>query len=129
MARSQTVKSANLSDAVAKILNEYAEDFNRDLAAINVSIARETAKKLKAESRAKYKGTGYYSSGWTVTTENTRLTKKAIVHNGKAPGLPHLLEYGHLTRGGKRAVPGRPHIQGVEEEAVRLYEREVLSKL
>jgi hypothetical protein len=55
-----------------------------------------------------------------------------IIYN-EHPGLPHLLEYGHVSRNGTGRtygeVPGHEHIQPVEEEMVRDFERKVVEAL
>lgn len=128
---SRTVKPIDLSAAVEKILNAYGDDMRDNLAAITLSVARSTAKKLTQESRHKTGGSGKYAKGWGVTTENTRLTKRSVVHNKSTPGLPHLLEHGHIMANGKRGgvARGGPHIGAVEQEAVALYQKEVKSQL
>ena len=124
----QAINPGNLSDAVQKILKHYEDDLNGNLAAVTLSVARETAKRLNRAAKAKIKGTGEYVKGWGTTTQNERLTKKAVVHHKTEPGLPHLLEYGHIALNGKR-VGMRPHIADVENEVVELYQKEILSKL
>ena len=61
-----------------------------------------------------------------------RLSTTVTIYNDH-PGLPHLLEYGHVTRNGTKQTfpptPAHQHIAPVAEELVETFEREVVSKL
>ena len=127
------VKADALSEAVEKILDQYAEDVSGNLEEINKKVAQAGVKELRSASASAVGGSGKYAKGWAVTVENERLKKTAVIHHKTMPGLPHLLEHGHITkRNGKRVypdTPAHPHIADVERNIVELYEREVLSKL
>lgn len=127
------VKANDLSGAVEKILDKYVEDVNGNLEDINKKVAQAGVKELRSASASAVKGSGKYAKGWAVTSENERLKKTSVIHHKTMPGLPHLLEHGHITkRNGKRVypdTPAHPHIADVERNIVELYEREVLSKL
>ena len=127
------VKAEQLSDAVEKILDQYANEVNGNLEDINKKVAQAGVKELRSASASAVKGSGKYAKGWAVTVENERLKKTAVIHHKTMPGLPHLLEHGHITkRNGKRVypdTPAHPHIADVERNIVENYEREVLSKL
>ena len=124
----RAINPGNLSDEVQKILKQYGDDVAENLQEITVSVAKATAKKLNRVSKQKIGGTGYYSKGWGVTEEHSRIRKTAVVHHKTEPGLPHLLEYGHIATNGKR-VGQREHIADVEREVLEEYQKEVLSKL
>lgn len=127
------VKANDLSGAVEKILDQYAEDVSGNLEEINKKVAQAGVKELRSASASAVGGSGKYAKGWAVTVENERLKKTAVIHHKTMPGLPHLLEHGHITkRNGKRVypdTPAHPHIADVERNIVENYEREVLSKL
>ena len=127
------VKADALSEAVEKILDQYAEDVSGNLEEINKKVAQAGVKELRSASASAVGGSGKYAKGWAVTVENERLKKTAVIHHKTMPGLPHLLEHGHITkRNGKRVypdTPAHPHIAEVERNIVENYEREVLSKL
>lgn len=124
---------ADLGKEVDKILNKYAEDIRGDLEKVTKEVAQKGVKEMRSASSSAVKGTGKYAKGWAVTMENERLTKTAVIHHKTMPGLPHLLEHGHITkRNGKRVypdTPAHPHIADVENRITELYEREVISKL
>lgn len=121
-----------LSEALTKVLNEYAADVQNNLDAITKDMGQKGAQALRQKSKETFDGTGKYASGWTYTVENLRTGARVTIHN-KLPGLPHLLEFGHVTRNGTgRTYPRTPaheHIAPVADEIVRTFEQEVKSKL
>lgn len=106
-----------LAAEVQKILDDYGGDVTRLTKETVRKIGTKGVQALKSSSNI-FKGSGKYAAGWTKKVEETRLGAKATLYNGKVPGLPHLLEHGHAKRGGGR-VPGRVHIQPVEEELTK----------
>ena len=125
-------KPGNLSADIQKILSQYEDDVNKNLKEITKKIAKKGAQKLNAASKKAVGGTGKYAKGWSVTEEETRISKTAVIHHKTMPGLPHLLEHGHIAVvNGKRVGEARPHqhILPIEEELVSEFEKEVLSKL
>lgn len=125
MAKKVTIDT--LDDEIKKILNEYQNDTTNRLAEITKAVGRKGVQALKNESQATFNGDKYYK-GWGYTVNSQRLYTIVTIHNKKLPGLPHLLEYGHAKVGGGR-VEGRAHIAPVENELIRDYEKEVVSKL
>lgn len=106
-------KINNLADEITRVLREYTEDIEEGMKEARDTIAKESVKKLKANSP---KLTGDYRKGWRVKTEGT----KKIIHNKTDYQLTHLLEHGHANRDGSRTAP-RVHIKPVEEEAIKEY--------
>ena len=120
-----------LGAEVEKILAKYNDEINENIDKIRKQVAQKGAQALRNESKAKFKGSGEYAKGWTVTEVKHPNYTSAVIHNKKA-GLPHLLEHGHvLIRGGRVAgrVQGREHIAPVEEKLIQEFENEVVSKL
>lgn len=122
-----------LKEAAAKILSEYGEAVGANCAEVAEKLAKKGAQTLKAVSREKF-GNGDYAKGWAVDTKKTsrQLDWTSTIYN-KSPGLPHLLEYGHVTRNGTGRVyprtPAHEHIKPVEDELIQTYESEVKAKL
>lgn len=116
-----------LSSEVSKILAKYGNSVQENLADITKDMAKQGTKTLKAQSRSMF-GSGRYANGWTNRFITGRFSAQGIMYNGDVPGLPHLLENGHANRNGGR-TPGRAHIKPVEEQLVREFENEVMSKL
>lgn len=112
---------------VQKILQEYGDSVKDNLDIVTKAVARKGAQAVK-RAAGQFGGGGDYAKGWTATIEVSRLKVEAAIHNKRKPGLPHLLENGHALRNGGRA-PGRVHIAPVEEQIVKEYENEVLSKI
>lgn len=127
-----------LNEAIAGILNEYAGEIAGNVGEIAAQMGQKGAQALRQKSREVFpvdKGrsiTGEYAKGWTYKTEQTRTGTTATIYNTH-PALPHLLEYGHVTRNGTgRTFPRTPvheHIAPVADELTGAFEQEVLSKL
>ena len=125
-----------LGDAIAGILDEYADQVNASVGEIAEKLAKKGTQTLRNVSKSEFKGgTGKYAKGWSVETTGKRhrqLEQSSVIYN-KHPGMPHLLEYGHVIRNGTNRVygkvPGREHIAPVEEKLVETFVKEVMAKL
>ena len=122
-----------LSSAISGILTDYADEIDQNVDEIVAQMGKKGAQALKKEARQAFpKGTGEYAKGWKSQVNKERLSTTAIIYNDH-PGLPHLLEYGHVTRNGTGRiygeVRGREHIEPVADELSEIFEREVMSKL
>ena len=73
-------------------------------------------------------GTGKYRKGWKTKVEESRLSIEGTVYNGAAPGLTHLLEFGHVKQNGGR-TRAFPHIAEVNDKAQEEFEKELIAKL
>lgn len=129
----RTVGVDGLAAAVNAVLDEYVDSVKENLDVITKEVAKAGVKALKAESRSAVGGTGKYASGWKAEVKSGNLGVEGVLYNGKLPGLPHLLEHGHVSRNGTgRTFPyvsARPHIAKVEQELIKQFETEVMSKL
>lgn len=122
-----------LNDAISGILSEYAEDIDGNLGRIVEEMGKKGAQALKNQSRQQFPaGSGKYASGWKAQTDRGRMNTTSTIYN-EYPGLPHLLEYGHVSRNGTGrvygSVPGREHIKTIADELVQTFEDEVVAKL
>lgn len=122
-----------LGEAISGILSEYEADIQGNLERIVPEIGKKGAQALKASARkALNKDTGEYVKGWKYQVNKQRLSTTVTIYNDH-PSLPHLLEYGHVTRNGTKRTfpptPAHPHIAPVAEALVETFEREVVSKL
>ena len=125
-----------LDDAIGDILKEYEGQVEKSIGEIADKLAKKGAQTLRSQSRATFRnGTGKYAKGWKAETsgkKHRQLEQSSVIYNDN-PGLPHLLEHGHVTRNGTGRVygrtPGHEHIAPVEAELVEAFEREVLAKL
>ena len=113
-----------LSAEIASILSDYGDDVKSSMDGVVKKVTKAGAKALRAASKRSFGGSGAYAKGWTSTVETGRRSSQGIIYNKDLPGLPHLLEHGHLNRDGSR-TPGRLHIAPVEEQIVEDFVKEV----
>ena len=106
------VGAEGLEAALDKILNDYSNDVGKSLEKVIEKAGKAGAKALRESSPIR---TGNYAKGWTAKTERAGLLTTSTIHNKTAPGLAHLLEYGHAKRGGGRTRP-IIHIKPIEEQ-------------
>ena len=132
MASRRKVTLENLDKAIADILNQYQGEVVDKTKEITAVVTKTGAQALKNESLTQFNNVdlprGRYGSGWTSQVETGRFSAQGTIYNSKYPGLPHLLEYGHLNRDGSR-TPGRPHIEPVEEQLEQLLMQGLEGKL
>ena len=122
-----------LADAISDILEEYAGEIEDNVEEIVEQLGKKGAQAMRAKSREAFpRGTGEYAKGWKSQVNRERLHTTAVIYNDH-PALPHLLEYGHVTRNGTGRVfpdtPAHEHIAPVAEELGNTFEREVLNRL
>lgn len=110
-----------LAETIDKVLAEYGTEVTglaKD-AVKAVTKAGVAAVKAEAKSKLDVNGSSEYVMGWTSTVETGRVSAQGTIYNRKVPGLPHLLEYGHVSRNGTGRtfgrVPGRVHIAPVQK--------------
>lgn len=108
-----TIQPDSLQSAISEILDEYQEDVREAVDASIVEVAKSGAKVLKTAGT--FGGSGKYKKSWASKIEKTRIDTTATLYN-KMPGLPHLLEFGHLDKFGRRVARPYPHIAPVNEE-------------
>lgn len=125
-----------LADAVKDVLDEYAQEVTLTTQGIVSTVTKQGVKALQSESAATF-GTAKnrkkkYAKTWTSSVETGRLSAQGTIFNTQ-PGLPHLLENGHVSRNGTGrtfgTVPGRQHIKPVEDEVYRLINQEIQRRL
>lgn len=104
----------------AKILSDYKEEIKEEISIVGDKVAKKTVSNLRKNSPKRKNNGGDYAKGWRITT----IKDKKIIHNKTEYHLTHLLENGHAKVNGGR-VPGIPHIQLAEEQAVKEYINEV----
>lgn len=113
-----------IDKAIIKYLEEYSEEVMHATEHIIGDLAKDSVKKLKAES-PKRKGSSKheYSKGWTYELDKKRLSVGATIYGKKGTyNLAHLLEHGHAVRSGGRTVgkaSAYPHIANVEQWAIK----------
>lgn len=110
----------DLSVEISEVLEEYNQKSKQVLEDITRKTARKTANRLNSVS-PKSRGRSGYAGGWSVRNEGGFNGVKSTVYNRKAPGLAHLLEFGHDVKNqygrakrGKRRTRAISHIKPCE---------------
>lgn len=125
-------KIDNLDVAVSQIIKEYKDTCKEKVNKAVRKTANDLRNNLQSYSPVH---TGKYKAGWTTTkTGETLESIEITVHNKAKPGLPHLLEFGHVKcspRTGKvlGMTPARPHIARHAEHARQQLAEEVEAAL
>ena len=119
---SKTVDVNEFARAVAEELESYRQDVTDGVKDAVKDAADQCCDEIRQNSPRKK---GKYRRGWRTKTdfenaEDIRIT----VHNKTSYQLTHLLENGHVKRGGGR-VAGKPHIRPAEQHAEKKLLREV----
>lgn len=130
MASRVRIRPEQLEGEIEKILSEFNGEIEDNLEIITAQVAKKGVQALKTKAKETFNGNRYWKS-WTSTKEKYKHYVSVVIHS-KMPGMPHLLEHGHaLVLGGRKVgrVDGRDHIATVEEELIKNYEEEVISKL
>lgn len=115
-----------LAAQITAILNEYADGVTTGVKDAVKKTTKDGAKMVKKEAVKKF-GNGPYAKSWTYKVETERLGSNGVIYS-KKPGLPHLLENGHMLRNG-RFWQGKPHISTAEEKIVEEFEEEVIKSI
>lgn len=116
----------DLADLVMDGLSEYSELADT---AMKKAVRKTAASVRKEISENAPKRTGDYAKSWATkkVTENSHKLE-ITVHSKNRYQLAHLLEKGHVKRGGGR-VNGKPHIAPAEENGADLLESLIKKEL
>lgn len=109
----------DLTKQINQILQEYADEVERDILKVEEDVTKEAVKKLKQTSPKADRNGGHrhYADDWTVDNESKKKYARFVIKN-KQYQLTHLLENGHdVVSHGKKSghVNGQKHIKPVEE--------------
>lgn len=102
----------SLDAAIKYLMRQYGEEVNDQLKSDLQYVGELTANEV---SRMSPRRTGKYGPGWDYSFSARGGEFKVVVHNTSKPSLTHLLEKGHMTRGGGHWVSGRKHIEPAYE--------------
>lgn len=123
------VSPGGLGGAVSDILRQYSDDIVKEMPEAVKQAAKTAVKQLKGSAPSR---TGKYKGSFkTKTTESTSSLTTVEVYSSK-PGLPHLLEFGHVIRNRTGKVYGVtrafPHWAPAEEAASEELEKLIREK-
>lgn len=122
------IRVDELAEAMMAELEEYVGLAPEAFEAAGKAAGKKAVKQLKNTSPGK----GDYHKNWKVKTTKTRTGASTTIYQGKKPGLPHLLEYGHpIVRGGRTVGQAKafPHIAAAQETAIKAYENELKERM
>ncbi|MDR1014737.1 MAG: HK97 gp10 family phage protein [Coriobacteriales bacterium] len=109
-----------LAAAVDAVLREYGYALAGALDDAANRAALECASEVSAASPRR---TGRYAGSWTYEKSDRGNGHVATVYNRNRPQLTHLLEHGHMKRGGTGRVPGVPHIAPAADRCAEEFPR------
>ncbi len=120
------INSQRLADVINGYLEEYGASVREAIETSSKQVAKDVVKELKQGGG--FGGTGEFNKGWTSKTEQTRFGAETVVYNKTAPGLAHLLEFGHAKMNGGRTKAFNfiaPVNDSIEEKFVRAFEQSI----
>lgn len=104
----------DLGNAVMRELTEYCDMADREVKKTVEEVGNHVKEEIMAKAPVR---TGKYRKSWTVTKQSeTKESLVVTVHSRTRYRLTHLLEKGHVKRGGGR-VKAIPHIAPAEAAA------------
>lgn len=107
----------DLSREIAKQLAIYTREVKEGMEEAKAQSSKNLVKELRQTSP---KQTGDYRKGWRTK----KVGNAMVVYNKTDYQLTHLLEKGHVKRGGGR-VGAKVHIRPAEEKAIAEFLKEV----
>lgn len=106
-----------MADAIIRELAEYSESVKEEMQQAADDLTKDGVSMLQSSSPER---TGKYARSWARKKTKTGY----VIHNKNHYRLTHLLEHGHVKRGGGR-VAAKAHIRPVEERLVEQFTRRV----
>ena len=111
-----------MASVIMDSLKEYADLATDDLKAAVKKTGNEVRKQIQSTAP---KASGKYSKSWSVkTTKESSNGIEVTVYSRNRYQLAHLLEFGHVKRGGGR-VAARPHIAAAEQAGIESFEQAI----
>lgn len=117
----KVVKTEELAVEIARAIAEYTDGVASAIEAEVDATSKVIVDDIKANAPRK---TGEYAKGWTRRKGTQPGTISYTIYNRKKPQLTHLLEHGHVKKGGGR-VEGRPHIGPAVDKHIPAMERRI----
>ena len=109
---SQKVSIEEMDKAIMQEMEKYANMASDELKGAIKGTAKDVKKDIQDNAP---KNTGAYKKSWTIKNiHEDSNSVDLVVHSRNRYQIAHLLEYGHVKRGGGR-VKAKPHIKDAEE--------------
>lgn len=118
---SKAISIDELAVEITQAIAEYTEDVVAAIEAEVDATSKVIVDDIKANAPRK---TGEYARGWTRRKGTQPGTISYTIYNRSKPQLTHLLEHGHVKKGGGR-VEGRPHIGPAVDKHIPAMERRI----
>lgn len=123
---SRNVSINEMGEAIMEELEKYSKLATDDLKAAVKETAASVRKDIQAGAPV---DTGKYKKSWSVKNmHEDSQSIDLVVHSRNRYQLAHLLEHGHVKRGGGR-VPAQPHIASAEERGNEKFVNTIKQKL
>lgn len=114
-----------LASEITLAVKEYTENVTEAIGQELDERSKQMVQDIKASPEWKDgSGDKKYRKGWTRKKTSTGGLVEFVVYNKTKPGLAHLLENGHVKRGGGR-VASRPHIRPAYDRNIPELERRI----
>lgn len=114
------MSNSNQIGDISEILEKYSKEVTEKVDEIIKKDMDEARKELSATSPRGE--SGKYARSWSVKNDGSKLAPSYVIYN-REPGLPHLLERGHLVSNGTGRIVGsasaHEHIASVDEKVQR----------
>lgn len=127
---SRTSRVQDIAKDVMELLEEFTDEASDKMKEAVDEVAKES--KLEIDRHTTFKDiSGDYRKALAIkTTLETRRSKKKVWYaKGKQARLTHLLEKGHLKRGGKGRVKAYTHIKYGDEYVEKTLPKRIKEKI
>jgi len=126
---SKKIEIASLSNAVRKMLETYSDEAIKVMNEAVDEAGKAGLEELKVSASGKFNNADNYAKTWRVRKiEKSVLKRKDILHTPTDYRIAHLLEHGHVKRGGGR-TRDFPHVAPAEKKAEQVLVEELEKKL
>lgn len=117
----RVVDADSLDDAIMAIIGEFRAGVGAQVRKDVDASARVALREVK-KGAARHVDRGKYAKSWGIRKEPSRYGAYVKTVRSTIPGLPHLLDKGHMMRNGQY-LPGDGHVAAAGDKARADFER------